>query len=77
MLRRRTGHDGLHTGFWFRVSSRSEPGDLHRTRRAPAGRELFVVRDRDNPDTTHFLQLEDPETCAALTLDFLEEQGVA
>ena len=29
------------------------------------------------PDTTHFLQLEDPETCAALTLDFLEEQGVA
>ena len=42
-----------------------------------AGRELFFVRDHDNPDTTHFLQLEDPETCAALTLDFLEEQGVA
>ena len=29
------------------------------------------------PDTTHFLQLEDPETCAVLTIDFLEEQGLA
>ena len=29
------------------------------------------------PDTTHFLQLKDPETCATLTIDFLEEQGLA
>ena len=29
------------------------------------------------PDTTYFLQLEDPETCAALTIDFLEKQALA
>ena len=29
------------------------------------------------PDTTHFLQLEEPEQCAALTIEFLEERGFA
>jgi len=29
------------------------------------------------PETTHFLQLEEPEQCAALTLEFLEEHGFA
>ncbi len=29
------------------------------------------------PDTSHFLQLEEPETCAALTVEFLEERGLA
>ena len=29
------------------------------------------------PDTTHFLQLEAPERCAALTVDLLEEHGLA
>ena len=29
------------------------------------------------PDTTHFLQLENPETCAAMTVEFLESQGLA
>ena len=28
------------------------------------------------PDTTHFLQLEQPENCVALMLEFLEQQGV-
>lgn len=29
------------------------------------------------PETTHFLQLEEPEQCAALTVEFLEERGLA
>ncbi len=29
------------------------------------------------PDTTHFLQLENPTTCAALMVAFLEQQGLA
>ena len=29
------------------------------------------------PDTTHFLQLEMPERCAAMTVEFLEEHGLA
>ncbi len=29
------------------------------------------------PETTHFLQLEEPEQCAALTVRFLEERGLA
>lgn len=29
------------------------------------------------PETTHFLQLEEPEECAALTIEFLEERGLA
>ena len=29
------------------------------------------------PETTHFLQLEDPEQCAALTIEFLESRGLA
>ncbi len=29
------------------------------------------------PETTHFLQLEEPEQCAALTIEFLEEHGFA
>ena len=28
------------------------------------------------PELTHFLQLEDPERCAALTIEFLEGQGL-
>ena len=28
------------------------------------------------PETTHFLQMEEPEQCAALTVDFLEKQGL-
>ncbi len=28
-------------------------------------------------DTTHFLQLEEPEECAALTIEYLEELGFA
>ena len=29
------------------------------------------------PDTTHFLQLEAPQRCAAMTVGFLEEHGLA
>ena len=29
------------------------------------------------PETTHFLQMEEPEQCAALTVGFLESQGLA
>ena len=29
------------------------------------------------PDTTHFLQLEAPERCAAMTVEFLQEQGLS
>ena len=29
------------------------------------------------PDTTHFLQLEKPEACAAVAIDFLESVGAA
>ena len=29
------------------------------------------------PGTTHFLQLEEPEQCAALTIEFLESRGLA
>ena len=29
------------------------------------------------PNTTHFLLLENPETCAATTVEFLESQGLA
>ncbi len=29
------------------------------------------------PDTTHFLQLEEPEQCATLAIEFLEERGLA
>ncbi len=29
------------------------------------------------PDSTHLLQLEEPEQCAALTVEFLERQGLA
>ena len=29
------------------------------------------------PETTHFLQLENPQGCADIMLEFLEEQGVA
>ena len=29
------------------------------------------------PDTTHFLQLEEPDQCAALAIQFLEERGLA
>ena len=29
------------------------------------------------PDTTHFLQLEMPERCAAMTVEFLDEHGLA
>ena len=29
------------------------------------------------PDTSHFLQLEEPEQCAALAIQFLEERGLA
>ena len=29
------------------------------------------------PDTTHFLQLENPKTCAAATIEFLEQQSMA
>ena len=29
------------------------------------------------PGTSHFLQLEEPEECAKLTIEFLEAQGLA
>ena len=38
---------------------------------------LNVVAYDFVPDTTHLLQLEAPERCAALTVEFLEEQGLA
>ena len=28
------------------------------------------------PDTTHFLQLEQPEACVAVMLEFLDRQGL-
>ncbi len=55
----------------------SDPTSSHSYMPSMNLRTLNTLRYDLVPDTTHFLQLEDPETCAALTLDFLEEQGVA
>ena len=37
--------------------------------------ELWSIDYDFVPETTHLLQLEEPETCAALVLEFLENQG--
>ena len=40
-------------------------------------RELVETNYDFLPETTHFLQLEEPEQCARLTIAFLEERGFA
>ena len=40
-------------------------------------RELIESNYDFIPETSHFLQLEEPERCAALTIEFLEEHGFA
>ena len=40
-------------------------------------RELIETNYDFLPGTTHFLQLEEPEECAKLTIEFLEERGLA
>ena len=40
-------------------------------------RELIETNYDFLPNTTHFLQLEEPEQCAALAIQFLEERGFA
>lgn len=40
-------------------------------------RELLLADYDFIPGTTHLAQLEEPETCATLALDFLEERGLA
>ena len=40
-------------------------------------RELVRIDYDFLPDTTHLLQLEEPGACAALTIDFLEQLGLA
>ena len=55
----------------------SDPTSSHSYMPSLDLRILNTLRYDFIPDTTHFLQLENPETCTALTLDFLEEQGVA
>ncbi len=39
--------------------------------------ELVSIEYDFVPETTHFLQLEQPEECVALTVAFLEKQGLA
>ncbi|MCY3692683.1 MAG: alpha/beta hydrolase [Chloroflexota bacterium] len=42
--------------------------------------DLSVLDDLDYdflPETTHFLQMEEPEQCAALTVEFLQRLGLA
>ena len=41
--------------------------------------DLSVLDDLDYdfvPETTHFLQMEEPEQCAALTVEFLQRRGL-
>ena len=40
-------------------------------------RDLIATNYDFLPSTTHFLQLEEPKHCAALTIQFLEERGFA
>ena len=55
----------------------SDPTVLHSYMPSLDLRDLVKLDYDFIPDVTHFLQLEVPETCAALTIEFLEKRGLA